>query len=79
MKVTFRTNLGSRDAVELGLDHHQCTIGASVEVDDRTAESLAARGLVDPLPPKIKSVPKPAKIKGVEEAVEKIEKVKEGN
>ena len=61
MKVTFRTSLGSRDAVALGLDHTQCTIGAKVDVDEKTATALASRGLCEPLPAKpIKAVPKPA-------------------
>lgn len=58
MKVTFRTTLGSRDAVDLGLDHKVCAIGAKVDVDMKTALILVDRGLCEPFP--IKGVPKEA-------------------
>lgn len=56
MKVTFKTNLGSRDAAEVHLDHDECTVGQTVEVKAVVAEWLAKRGIVEPLPE-----PKPAK------------------
>jgi hypothetical protein len=75
VKVKFRTTLGSRDAAECSrhasqvIDHAVCVIGEEVEVNAKAAEWLAARGLIEEteLPKKIKAVPKPAKVRGVEE------------
>lgn len=49
MKVKFRTNLGSRDAEAYGLDHTKCTAGAEVTVNNKIAELLESRGLVEPM------------------------------
>ena len=63
MKVKFRTNLGSRDADALSLDHAQCTDGAVVSVSPATGEALAKRGIVEvveaekPKPVEVKAVP----------------------
>lgn len=62
MKVKFRTNLGSRDATEAGIDHTQCVAGKTVNVPQGFAEYLAKRGIVEPLadpetPKEIKAVP----------------------
>ena len=67
MEVVFRTNLGSRDAVELGLDHTECVIGAKVNVSEETCDNLVARGLVEPvekpaMPKTVKAVPPAASI-----------------
>lgn len=70
MKVKFRTNLGSRDAVSLGLDQTQCVWGAELTVSGPQGESLADMGVVEvieaekppeppaPVAPVIKAVPK---------------------
>ena len=58
MKVKFRTNLGSRDAEALGLDHTKCGIGCEVECSDETAQVLSGRGWVDPIEVKPKATPK---------------------
>lgn len=45
MKVTFRVNLGSVDAKPLGLDHSQCKLGDTVDVDKQTGELLIKSGI----------------------------------
>lgn len=50
MIVKFRTNLGSRDANQLGLDHTSCQVGCDVDVKDPIAELLIARGIAEVLP-----------------------------
>lgn len=63
MKVRFRTNLGSRDAVQWGLDHTKCLAGSELEVSSDTAEALQDRGLAEITEKKksVKAVPnKPA-------------------
>lgn len=73
--VKFRTNLGSRDAAELGLDYEKCQADKVVEVGAKAAESLSKRGIAEWLDePKqeIKAVPdrpavadpKPVAVKG---------------
>ena len=67
MEVVFRTNLGSRDAAELGLNHTECVIGAKVNVGEETCDKLVARGLVEPvekpaIPKTVKAVPLAATI-----------------
>lgn len=63
MKVTFRTNLGSRDAALLHLDHEKCHEGDSLTVSEEVAKWLADRGIVEPLPEKIVAVAKPVELK----------------
>ena len=74
IKVKFRTNLGSRDAGQLGLDYTACLVGEEVEVGDKTAEKLESLGLCEPIsrpkPKKIKAVPTAAKVRGVPEGEE---------
>jgi hypothetical protein len=45
MKVQFVCNLGSRDAVPLGLDWTVCLANAVVDVPDEAAKSLIERGI----------------------------------
>ena len=47
MKVRFRTNLGSRDAIKFGLDHEKCSIDSEHEFNEDLALSLASLGLVE--------------------------------
>ena len=69
MKVTFRTTLGSRDATECGrecgevIDHAACAIGAELDVNEKTAAWLSARGLIEETAPVEKE--KPAELKAV--------------
>lgn len=44
MRVQFLTNLGSRDAAALELDHTECTIDAVVDVPEKAGEELIQRG-----------------------------------
>lgn len=58
MKVRFRTNLGSIDAADLGLDHRECQYGKAVNVADEAAEILIARGIAEPAEQTVKGVAK---------------------
>jgi hypothetical protein len=69
MRVKFVVNLGSKDAVKLGLDHRQCVVDAIVEVSDEAGKALCAVGVATqqaepaapPKPPEVvKPVPVPA-------------------
>lgn len=63
MKVKFLTNLGTRDATELGLDHAACVVGVELDVTEATALKLASRGFVQqleqvkPVPEAVNAVP----------------------
>jgi len=73
MKVKFRVNLGSRDAIDLGLDYTKCTKDSELEVSLSSGEQLAKRNLVDVLDiPVIEAVPpKPAIAEAKPGSVEK--------
>ena len=43
MIVEFITNLGSREAIAMGLDFKECAQSALLEVDSKTGDSLVAR------------------------------------
>lgn len=59
MRVRFKSNLGSRDALTHGLNYHECTAGSEHEFDNRLSESLIQRGFVSPVDePKPRSVRK---------------------
>ena len=65
MKVKFRTTLGSRDAAEChrlfsdAINHADCMIGAEVDVNEKSAAWLAARGLIEEIELPKKEKPKP--------------------
>lgn len=71
MQVTFRTNVGMKDANRLGLDFTQCQAGQSLEVSDELAAALLDRGLIEP--PEIHAVPPVAELQAIppEGSVEK--------
>jgi len=59
MKVRFKTNLGQRDARNLGLDHAECVVDAEVTVDESVADRLVKKGIAEAIekPKTIKAVP----------------------
>lgn len=67
MKVVLKKNLGSRDAMSLGLDYTKCVKGAEVAADDAVAVSLVRRGLATLVdePKEILAVPAAAEIQAV--------------
>jgi hypothetical protein len=65
MRVKFRTNLGSRDAKDLDLDHAECVADAVVDVSDEAAESLISSGVAvaaDLKAAAAKAAPKPESV-----------------
>lgn len=81
MKVTFRTNLGSRDAKALGLDHTKCAAGMELDVSSDLAETLSKRGLIEPLvmglaqSPAIKGVSSPVTSFSAAAAIDQISRM----
>ena len=47
MKLKFRTNLGSRDAAQVGLELSQCQCGCEAEVGDEAAQQLIDSGVAE--------------------------------
>jgi hypothetical protein len=68
--ITFRVNLGSRDAASLGLRFEDCTEGAKANVSEDQASSLIARGVAVPCESnakaakEIKAVPSAPEVQG---------------
>jgi ribosomal protein L12E/L44/L45/RPP1/RPP2 len=64
VKIKLLTNLGTRDADELGLDVQACTVDAELEVTDIVGQKLQGSGwceVLAPTPPPVNAVPeKPA-------------------
>lgn len=68
MKVKFTTNLGSRQAEDLGCDHEQCVCGATVDVSEQAASVLTKLGIAEAVDkPKQKPAPKPKTVEAVPE------------
>lgn len=65
MKVKFRTNLGSRDASELGLKHTDCLAGETSTVSDKIGDVLVGRGWAVEVDKPAKTAPKPKKVEAV--------------
>jgi hypothetical protein len=63
MRITFRTNLGMRDARRHGLDHAECTVGSTCDVEQSAAVALVSQGLATK--DVVKAVPPPAAVQGV--------------
>lgn len=60
MKVQFVSNLGSRDAQELGLNYTECTGGSVHDIPEgKTLESLKAGGFVREVKSSPAAVPAP--------------------
>ena len=72
MKLKFRTNLGSRDAAQVGLELSQCQCGCEAEVGDEAAQQLIDSGVAEMCgeakSPEIKGIPKEAEDGTVEKA-----------
>jgi hypothetical protein len=47
MRVQFTTNLGSRDAATLDLDHKLCTIESKLDVSEELGAELVRRGVAE--------------------------------
>lgn len=47
MKVRLFTNIGSRDADMLGLDHAKCVVGAEISASDDASSWLVSRGYAE--------------------------------
>lgn len=60
MLVKFRTNVGSVDAGEMGLDFKKCQRGMTLEVTDKQASTLIAKKLAEAA--RIEGVAKSAEI-----------------
>ena len=58
MKVRFRTNLGSIDAANLGLDHRECQYGKVVAVSDAVGKVLTDRGIAEAVEETVKGAAK---------------------
>jgi hypothetical protein len=62
MRVTFKINLGSRDADRLGLDYSKCRRGDCLDLTDELGEKLCKSGFASEVvnvkaPVKLEAVP----------------------